>query len=716
MIRPALWRGRSAGRPRPQPPGRLRPLLLATLGALAATDVATAHDLTAQTVEVSGHHDLRLGVNDSASAGTIGAALLKSRPVLRPGEVLEFVPGLVVTQHSGDGKANQYFLRGFNLDHGTDFATSVNGMPVNMPTHAHGQGYTDLNFLLPELVQRIHYQKGPYHARSGDFSAAGAADIVYRTRLEQPFAQLSLGAHGHRRAVLGGSTALGDDRHLLAAVETSAADGPWTVPQRLRRHNGVLTLSGGTAAAGWQASLMAYDARWTATDQVPQRLIDGGSLGGQAFGRFDSLDASSGGRTARHSLSAAWHRAEGDTTTRLNAYLMRYRLDLWSNFTYALARPDEGDQFLQQDRRTVAGLGWSQGRAHELAGLPARTEWGLQLRHDDLQVGLADTRARAVLRRTRDDAVRQTFAGLWVQTDWEPHPAWRVVLGARLDRVQNRVQDRVAAISAPDNSGQARGTRFSPKASLIGQWTPQTEWFLNAGSGLHSNDARGTTIRRDPATGQAAERVPALVGARGWELGLRSHATADLHTTLALWQLDTDSELVYVGDGGGTEPQAAGRRRGLEASLRWLALPGLSLDADLAFTRSRLAGDGRIPNAVDRVAALGLAWRPAGRAWRASLQLRHLGPAALTEDNRQRSPGTTMAQARLAWDLAALSPALFKRGSELSLDVFNLGNRRGNDIQYHYTSRLPGEAAPVDDRHVHPAEPRQARLTLRVAL
>ena len=297
---------------------------------------------------------------------------VKARPALRPGELLEFVPGMVVTQHSGDGKANPYFLRGFNLDHGTDFATSVNSMPVNLPSHGHGRGYTDLNFLIPERVQRIDYRKGPYFARSSDFASAGAADISYRSNLGAPFAQLTLGQHGLRRGLLVGSTEATPGLTLLGAVELMQNDGPWTVPAGLRRINGVLSASADTRAQGWAASLMAYDAHWTSTDQLPQRRIDAGNYDGRPFSRFDSLDPSDGGSTSRFSLSGEWHRFTNDgSSTRVSAYAIRYRLQLGSNFSYALDHPVEGDQFLQRDSHSVVGGAASHALSHTLAGLPA---------------------------------------------------------------------------------------------------------------------------------------------------------------------------------------------------------------------------------------------------------------------------------------------------------------------------------------------------------
>ena len=686
---------------------------------LAPANPDTGATARIERVEITGHYDNAVGSSDAASQGTVRAELLKSRPALRPGEVLEFVPGMIVTQHSGDGKANQYFLRGFNLDHGTDFATSVNGMPVNMPSHGHGQGYTDLNFLIPELVQRIDYRKGPYFARSSDFAAAGAADISYRNSLASPLAQITLGQRGYRRGVLAGSDDFAAGVTVLGAIELMGNDGPWTVKEGLHRANGVLTASSGTSARGWQASLMGYDARWTATDQVPQRLIDAGSYAGKPFGRFDSLDPSDGGNTSRYSLSAAWHdnTAEG-VATRISAYAMRYRLQLWSNFSYALERPADGDQFLQQDARSVFGLSASQAFSHTLAGLAVRSELGLNLRHDRIHVGLFDTAARRVTATTRDDQVRETLLGVYGQSAIELLPRLRAIVGLRVDQLRTQVD----ALTLAANSGTARGTQVSPKLSLIAGPFNKTEFFFNAGRGFHSNDARGTTITTDPksTTGAPADRVPALVAARGLELGARTEVIPGLQSSVALWRLDSDSELVYIGDAGATEASAPSRRRGIEFNNRWTPTPWLLVDADLAWTHGRFVnvvpGADRIPNAVDKVGSLAATLRDIG-PWSASLQWRYLGAGALVEDNSQRSTPSPTTNLRISRSLAALGAGTgwgLGKDSALTLDVFNLFDRRINDIQYFYGSQLPNEPEPVADHHVHPAEPRTVRLTLRL--
>jgi outer membrane cobalamin receptor len=685
----------------------LTTLTRAALATLAWPGLVAAQQTAAQPtqqIEVNGHYNNAVGSSDAASQGVINAELLKSRPALRPGEVLEFVPGLIVTQHSGDGKANQYFLRGFNLDHGTDFATSLNGMPVNMPTHAHGQGYTDLNFLMPELVQRIDYRKGAYFAKSGDFASAGAADIAYRTRFDENFGQLTLGQRGYRRAVLGGSGEAAPGVTALAAIELMTNDGPWSLKENLKRRNGVFTLSGGTAAQGWQASAMAYTASWDSTDQIPQRLIDAGGYNGQPFGRFDAVDPTDGGDTARYSLSGEWHNTTSAGTTKVSAYAMHYALQLWSNFSFNLERPDTGDQFLQRDDRKVFGLSASHSVDHSLFGLPARSELGAQLRHDRIHVGLFDTQARTVLATTRDDDVRETLAGLYGQTAVELTPWLRGIAGLRADRLQARVDSRTLAA----NTGTANDSQLSPKLTLVaGPWA-KTELFFNAGRGFHSNDARGTTITQDPKTGDPVDKVPGLVASQGYELGARSEWIPGLQSSIALWKLDFGSELVYVGDAGATEAAGASRRRGVEWNNRYTPLPWLLIDADLAWTHGRFTNGDRIPNAVDKVGSLAASVKNIG-PWSASLQWRYLGSGALVEDNSVRSHPSVTTNLRVGYRLPQLS-----KGSELTLDVFNLFNRQVNDIQYFYESQLAGEAAPVADRHVHPAEPRTLRLTLRV--
>jgi outer membrane receptor protein involved in Fe transport len=696
LLSPASARSQTADAPKPAEAPAATPTP-------AVAPAVAAPATTVERVDIIGrHYDNAVGSSDAASQGTIRAELLKSRPALRPGEVLEFVPGVIVTQHSGNGKANQYFLRGFNLDHGTDFATSVNGLPVNMPTNGHGQGYADLNFLIPELVDRIEYRKGPYFAKSGNFSAAGSADILYRTTFDEPFAALTLGQHNHQRLVGGASTDVGQGLKLLGAVDVLRNDGPWLVPERMRKGNAVVTLSGGSRAEGWSTSLMAYDARWTATDQIPQRAIDTG------LGRFASLDPSDGGQAQRTSLSGAWHRDTGATATKASVFAMDYRLKLYSNFTYALERPDTGDQFSQQDKRAVYGTAASHSFDHTIGSLPARSELGMQLRHDRIRVGLFNTQGRQILAEdgtTRDDKVQETLLGLYGQTSIELTPQLRSIVGVRADQARFKVD----SLSNAANAGSASDHLLSPKLSLIYQPWRKTEFFFNAGRGFHSNDARGTTATVDPKTGEPTGKVRGLVAARGLEVGARTEWLPGLQSSVALWKLNFDSELVYVGDAGATEPNRPSQRRGLEWNNRYTPVPWLLVDADLAWSHARFSDrdpvGNRIPNAVDKVASMAVTVRDVG-PWSASMQWRYLGSGALVEDNSVRSRSSLTTNLRVGRKLSS--------SSELTLDIFNLFDRAANDIEYFYESRLRGETVAVADRHVHPAEPRTVRLTLRV--
>jgi hypothetical protein len=659
------------------------------------------HELGA--VEIIGLDDHSLGASDAASHGSVKADDLQSRPLSRPGESLEAIPGMVVTQHSGEGKANQYFVRGINLDHGTDFATSINGVPINLPTHAHGQGYTDLNILIPELVRRIDYRKGPYDATHGDFASAGSAQFVYRTQIDRPFADVTVGQFGYRRGVTAASHELGQGSTLLTALEHTQNNGPWTVPEGLRKNNAQFILSDGSARQGWSLSLSAYAAQWRATDQVPQRLIDAGATPtGQPFGRFDSLDPSDGASTRRTSLSGMWHRATDHDRTQIDGYMVSYDLDLFSNFTYSLRRAS--DQFAQTDRRTVWGGkaqhtwldAWSPGRdvQHTL---------GVQWRQDRMQLGLYDAQGGLMQAAVREDAVLQSSAGVFGESEVTWSPGWRTVLGARVDQVDARVRQ----VAPQANVGSTRAAQVSPKFSLIlGPWW-QTEFFANAGRGFHSNDARGTLAS---AQVPAQATVPMLVSTRGHEVGLKSQPWPHWQTTLAVWQLEMDSELVYVGDSGTTQAGRPSRRTGVEWANHWTPNDRLWLDANLAWTRPRYLDPDpqgvEIVNAVQRVAHLSAVWRAWG-PWSGALTWRYIGAAPLATDNRVRSAASATLNARLQRRLS--------NDIDVALDVLNLTNRQNNDIAYLYTSRVAGEpVAGVEGLHVHPALPRTYRVTAKM--
>ncbi len=654
---------------------------------------------TLETVVVESSADNAIGVADSANQGTVTAKQLENRPRQRTGELLEAVPGVIVTQHSGDGKANQYFARGFNLDHGTDFRTSVMGMPVNLPSNAHGQGYSDLNFLIPELVSTIQYKKGPYYAEEGDFSAAGAAAIDYVRTLDQGLLNVELGQHRYRRLVAANSSDAGPGV-LLYAIEAAGQDGPWDNPENYKRFNGVLSYSGKTGADAWRLSVMGLQSSWNATDQVPQRAIDSGEVG-----RFGAIDPSDGGETARYSLSADWSRRYADGISKVNAYLIRSRLDLFSNFTYAMDNREQGDQFQQSERRLIAGLNAERTWLHRLGGFEMESTAGLQLRHDRMSpVGLYDTAARQRLSTRREDEVKEGASAVFLSNTTRWLPWFRTLTGLRTDWYSFDVSS-----DNPANSGKVNASITSPKFSAIFSPNQHAEIYLNWGRGFHSNDARGATISVDPVTGEPAQRVTPLVKAIGKEAGVRlTGLVPGLQTSLSLWQLDLDSELVFVGDSGTTEAGRPSHRRGVELANYYVPAPGWIIDADLAWSRARFTdGDAAgpfVPGAIDRTASIGITAEQ-GR-WSGGLRLRYFGSRALVEDNSQRSSSSTLVNAKLGFALS--------KDVKITAEILNLFDRKVSDIDYFYTSQLRSESAPHDDVHTHPAEPRTFRIGLAI--
>ncbi|HTQ81094.1 MAG TPA: TonB-dependent receptor [Thermoanaerobaculia bacterium] len=637
-----------------------------------------------------------VGVADSATEGVTGQTDLAQRPVLRPGEVLETVPGVMITQHSGSGKANQYYARGFNLDHGTDFRVTVDGINVNMPSHGHGQGYSDLNFLIPELVDTVRYRKGPYDARDGDFSAAGAADIEYVSALPKAIAELTPGSNGYLRTLVADSREWGGG-NLLGGLELSRNNGPWVHPDDYRKLNGVLRYNEGDIANGLTVSAMGYSGRWDSTDQIAERAVTEGLIS-----RYGSLDPSDGGDSKRFSLSADLRRGTDDSLTRVRAYGLYYDLNLFSNFTYFLDDPVHGDQFHQADRRFVTGLAVSHEWQTTWAGRSVGASVGVQARNDDIHNGLFHTEDRFLLSTTRKDHIEQVGGGPFVELRVHWNDWFRTIAGLRGDFYHANVTSNDAI-----NSGTVTRAIGSPKLSLLFGPFDKTDFYVNAAYGFHSNDARGATITVDPTTGQPVERVQPLVRAKSLDVGLRTDLIPRVETSLSLFRLDLDSELVFSGDAGSTEPSRPTRRTGIELANFYRVSERVALDADLAYSRGRFTNfdpvGNHIPGAVEGVVSAGVTLDHFG-AFFGGLRLRYFGPRPLIEDNSVRSHSSGTVNARLGYHLA--------NGLDLRLDVFNLLNRQVSDVDYFYASRLPGEPAEgVNDVHFHPAEPREARLT-----
>jgi hypothetical protein len=640
-----------------------------------------------------------VGIADASSQGAVTAEQIENRPIARAGDVLETVPGVVVSQHSGEGKANQYYLRGFNLDHGTDFSTTVAGIPVNLPTHAHGHGYTDLNFVIPELVSGIQYRKGPYFVEDGDFTTAGSANVNYANVLDQTIARVDGGSFDYVRGLVAGAPKLGEG-HLLYGLEAAYDNGPWVNGDAYRKYNGVLRWSLGDAQNGFAVTAMGYRSTWNSTDQIADRAVADGDVP-----RFGSLDPTDGGDTHRYSLSAEWQRSSSTSVTRAIAYAVDYKLNLWSNFTYYLDHPDTGDQFEQADDRNVYGFKTTHRWFARMFGVDAENEVGLQGRFDDIHaIGLFHTEARERLDTTRLDRVKQYSGSVYVQNDTPWTSKFRTILGLRGDLYGFDV----TGISDPENGGAVTKGILSPKLSMIFGPFGQTEIYANAGYGFHSNDARGATITRDPASGEPASPVTPLARAKAAEIGVRSLPLPRWQTTVAVWGLDIDSELVFVGDAGTTEASRPSRRYGVEWSNYYRLLPWLTLDADVSLSKARFRDEdpaGKlIPGAVQDVVSAGVSVDSLAGFF-GSARVRYFGPRPLVEDGSVSSQASTTVNALLGYELM--------RGLRAQVEVFNLFDAKVSDIDYYYASRLPGEpAGGVADVHFHPAQPRSLRVGL----
>ena len=661
-----------------------------------------------------------LGAADTASEGFVAPTQIEQQPRYRVGEILETVPGLIITQHSGEGKANQYFLRGFNLDHGTDIAISLDDVPVNLRTHAHGQGYSDLNFVIPELLGDIRYSKGPYFADLGDFDTAGAVQMTYVDTLPHDLASISAGTLGDYRAFGAMSRPWGAG-HVLAAAEYDHVDGPWTIPDNFNKGNLVLRYSQGNADNGFAMTGAYSRDSFHATNQIPQRAVLGGLIS-----PWDAIDPTDGGNSERYSVSAKYIATDNAGQLKANVYAIGYRLNLWNNFDYFVTFPPPiGDQFRQSDRRKIYGGNISYAMPTKMFGLDMTNTVGFQTRTDDIRVSLAETTAQVLRFTVRDDHVIESSAGLYAENRTKWLDKLRTVAGLREDIYYG--SDTSSPF--PENSGSLVRQITSPKGNLIiGPWF-DTEFYASAGQGFHSNDLRGAveTIDALPTllnrmagdnTIVAASKTPLLTKATGYEAGVRSELLPGVKATAALFVLDLDSEATFDGDQAGTTPGRPSRRTGIEASADYRMFPWLALNGNFAFTRARYtdpdngAADTEpghpgnyIPGAA-KIIASGSARLVDIDPWSAELRFRYFGRRPLIEDDSVTSRPTMLFDAQVGYKLT--------EAVQLRLDVFNLFNSKAHQIDYFYPSQLATETAPVYDIHYKPVEPLSARFSLNV--
>ncbi len=775
---------------------------LGTTGAPAPLRISLVVDAVSTTINVQGREDDLIGIAESGSQGTVGAQEIQDRPILRSGEVLETVPGLIITQHAGGGKANQYFIRGFNLDHGTDIAIFLDDMPLSLPSHAHGEGYSDMNIVIPEFVQRVDFEKGPYYANVGNFSSAANAHMEFFKTLPQNFFKVEGGTHTYGRAVFGVSQKLGQG-NLLYGGEEYYYDGPWVHPDAYNKINGLLTYSQGDDADGFSVTAHAYHGKWKSSDQIPvaaQSLV----------GFFGTLDPSDGGHSQRYSLQGEVHRQGAYSESKISAYVFYYDMNLFSDFTYYLVDYNKGDQFDQQDRRWVGGLDAQHTISSTWFGRKMANTFGVQLRNDWINNGLyrsenlvraaktdysatgasffpvgsssgptcvtipnsditldltlpegttetttvPNTTCPTLPATTERDNFTDTIGSAYVENKIQWASKFRSVLALRGDDEKfivtslayptdiTTLPNGTTTVNAA-NSGSASKFLPSPKASLIFDPWANTEFYLQGGFSFHSNDGRGATQQVEPVSPDnpypdtPAAKIPPLVQTKGGEIGLRTTAVPHLQSTLSLWYLRSNSELMQDGDTGGTSAsEQSSNRYGLEWANYYTPTEHLAVDFDIADSRAQFtqidpddaaqsvvkaalsvngAPDGTVnwqesgpggklvPEAVKVVISSGIALHDY-KGFSSSLRLRYFGPRYLTSDGLYQSSQTVLLNGELGYQF-------FKKW-HVTAEFLNMLNRKDADIDYAYVYEITPTAAPGFGRVNHPTEPFLVRFAL----
>jgi len=700
----------------------------------------------AETIIVTAKRRLLLGTAKTASEGVVDDRELQLTPAYRPGQLLETVPGLIVTLHSGEGKANQYLLRGYNLDHGTDLETIVDGMPINQTTHAHGQGYTDLNFLIPELADGLSYTKGPYYADIGDFGGVGSVHVNLRDDISD---QLSVtgGTLGYARVFAAGTAALGAG-HVLAAMEMQHYDGPFDTPDDARKENATLRYTQPVNDGDFSLTGMIYHQVWTNTTDIPLRAI----TDGLAPDRFGTLDPTDGGHALRASLSSEYSTDIGDGRFSASGFYIFNQLHLFNDFTHYLIDPVHGDQEDQFETRNVIGGTARYTVPFGIGGVDNELVAGTQFRDDMLKVGRLPSAGQdpLSLQQAPDDPasyfdrdrVNLLAGAIYVQATTHWTPTLRTVLGLRLDTQYGSDVDEYARLheaAGYTNGGTKLQSLVQPKGSVI--YTPfhGLEFYGSAGEGFHSADLRG--VNQDISIDLGLPRTPLLARQIGEEVGLRAQPRADLSVTVALYNLWQQSETIIDPDVGQDSAGPPSRRFGYEVNVTYQIRTWLEFYASYSGNHARFTtpfddGTGHlgtfITDAPHATGSAALYLENLG-AWSGGLDFRYLGdyplssgpcvdaaamhdfPGVATSCATAPTPrgqvnGHGFGQMNLSVHYAILS------AWTMSLGIYNLLNTRAAAAEFFYVDRLRSEIAGFPDGradvHEHPLEPLMVRVSV----
>jgi outer membrane receptor protein involved in Fe transport len=625
---------------------------------------------------------------------------LELRPSNTPSDVMRLTPGLIIGQHHGGGKADQILFRGFDSDHGTDFAVFIDGIPVNMVSHAHGQGYADLHWLIPETIERVEIYKGSYFAHLGDFATSGAMNIITKRSDKDSTITLGGGSYNTQRYVGIFSPPEGTMLRPYVAGEVYHNDGAFKNPNDYDRYN-ILTKFGlferGNSRLGFLGTF--FKTSWDASGEIPARSVRSGEIG-----RFGSFDPSEGGKSERQNVSLIYNYTDAQQSFNAQTWASWYKLRLWSNFTLFLNDPVNGDGIEQNDKRFLAGNNVNYRRNYNLWGLPMETFVGFQSRFDHIRVGLFNQTDRRRRETVRHNLVKQTDLGWFAQQEIKLTSWLRTVIGARMDNFWFNV-DQIGQVSEPI-AGSGSATIANPKLNFI--FTPfqdtgiqqGTNLFVNFGGGFHSNDAR--VFVQDPD-----KKIP-----RYWsgEMGARSRLFDRVDATFSYWRSYLTSELVFVGDEGTFEPSGASRRHGVESEFRYDIVPWLSYDLDLSYTWARFTNGDKVPLAPRFLAFTGLTARH-DSGLQARLQMRYIGRRYGTEDGAIETPTSTIFDLFLKY--------VWQR-YEIFVQFQNLANAKWRSAEHAFESRTASEVAvglPGRlDSHFTPGDPFTVRAGMTVHL
>ncbi len=631
------------------------------------------------------------------------------RPINSAQDLLRLVPGLFIAQHAGGGKAEQIFVRGFDADHGTDFAVSIDGLPVNMVSHAHGQGYADFHFVIPETVEQLRVYKGPYTARFGDFATAGAGEFTTKTSLDRSQVKLEVGRFDTRRALV--MLDLLGTHHLFSkkpesayvAAEYNFTNSYFDAPQHFKRFNGLVKYTGQLTERTALTLLGShFTSRWDASGQIPDRAVAEGLIS-----RFGSLDPSEGGSTNRTNASVVLTTAlPHDAVLRQQAYYSRYNFSLFSNFTFFKNDPVNGDEIDQTDHRNLYGYTATYDRDDRLGhrGRSLHTVAGLGTRIDASDLGLRRAVQRRILDTVSTGRLYEQNINAYLDEMLELTDRLTVNAAVRADLFifQFRGQKADSAAGFVPLTGRVTRGRVSPKLNFYYQLSPAVQLFVRSGLGFHSNDARGVV--------QGTGSFNALPRATGAEVGSTFKPVPSLVVNAALWTLHLQDELVYSGDEGTTESAGPTRRYGVDVSARYQLTGRLFLDADVNYSHGRIVnapeGENRIPLAPSFTSIGGLTLKsPNGLS--ASLRYRHIDSRPAQEDNTIRARGYFLLDA-----VASYTRPRFQLGATAE----NLLNVAWNEAQFATDSQLRGEAASVNELNFTPGTPFFIKLNASVFL